>query len=239
MWARRRCATRRSRARSQGRCRRVVQRELALAGEQRRPPAGARGQLDDPAADRQPVQPSTGRGRSPRATRRRGSRRGHSGPGAGTSRRTRSRVLRSRRPCRPSRPERRGKRAGASRATASRPRGASAAVAAVPRPARRAALRQGLAEPEAQELVVAGLARRSRGRAAPSPRGRPGPTGVRRPAPQARERRTERHRAGGPAHATGTGVQLPGGAMSTNAAGSMISARSSIPSMTRGPGRLK
>ena len=36
-----------------------------------------------------------------------------------------------------------------------------------------------------------------------------------------------------------TGVHDPNGAMSTNASGSKISARSSIPSMTRGPGRLK
>ena len=44
----------------EGRRRRVVQRQLALRGEQRRPPAGAGRQLDDPAADRQPVQPATG-----------------------------------------------------------------------------------------------------------------------------------------------------------------------------------
>ena len=36
-----------------------------------------------------------------------------------------------------------------------------------------------------------------------------------------------------------TGVQLPGGPLSTNASGSKISARSSMPSNTRGPGRLK
>ena len=38
----------------------VVQRELALRGQERRPPAGAGGQLDDLAADRQAVEPAPG-----------------------------------------------------------------------------------------------------------------------------------------------------------------------------------
>ena len=39
---------------------RVIQRELTLVGQQRRPPAGARRQVDDLAADGQRIEPSSG-----------------------------------------------------------------------------------------------------------------------------------------------------------------------------------
>ena len=42
------------------RARRVIERQLALAGQQRRPPAGPGGQLDDLAVDRQGVEPAPG-----------------------------------------------------------------------------------------------------------------------------------------------------------------------------------
>ena len=45
--------------------------------------------------------------------------------------------------------------------------------------------------------------------------------------------------ASGPALDQLSGVQLPGGEVSTKPSGSKISASISIPSITRGPGRLK
>ena len=101
-------------------------------------------------------------------------------------------------------------------------------------PGRRRPLGQRLAQAEAKEPVVAGLADAVRAELRPALQVVRRSDRVGRAAPQARERREERQ--GQP---TGTGVQPPGGAMSTNPAGSMISARSSIPSMTRGPGREK
>ena len=54
------CATRRSRARSSGAAVAVVERQLALRGEERRPPAGPGRELDDLAPDRELVEPAPG-----------------------------------------------------------------------------------------------------------------------------------------------------------------------------------
>ena len=80
--------------------------------------------------------------------------------------------------------------------------------------------------------------RRSPSRAAPSPPGRPVRGRCAPAAPQAGEGRRKGMR-GRPAQSTGTGVQRPAGRRRRSAAGSNISASSSMPSMTRGPGRLK
>ena len=96
---------------------------------------------------------------------------------------------------------------------------------------------QRLVQPEPQEPVVAGLADAVGTELRPALEVVRAAARVGGPAPQAVEGRAERHgvaRPYGP-----TGVHDPSGAMSTNASGSKISASSSIPSMTRGPGRLK
>ena len=75
--------------------------------------------------------------------------------------------------------------------------------------------------------------------AAPSPRGRPAPRVVqRRAAPQAVEAwRGTATRAGRRHRVSRCGPTCPGGDMPSNAAGSISSASTSMPSMTRGPGR--
>ena len=77
---------------------RVVDRQLALAGEQRRPPAGAGRELDDLPRNRQTRRASGQRRRARRSRPCRGSGHERSGRGAGTSRRIRARGPRSTRP---------------------------------------------------------------------------------------------------------------------------------------------
>ena len=60
-WARRPWASEALASALEGGRRRVGAPQLALAREQRRPPAGAGGELDDPAAHRQAVEPAAGR----------------------------------------------------------------------------------------------------------------------------------------------------------------------------------
>ena len=149
--ARRRCATRRSRARSSGRGGPVVERQLALRGEERRPPAGPGRELDDLAADRERVEPAPGGielgvpgGVVDRA-------RARSGRGAGTSRRTRAPGPRSRRAWSASTS---GSAVGGGRVAGAASAAGRRDGSARPRPA----LGQRLAQPEPQEAVVAGLA---------------------------------------------------------------------------------
>ncbi len=215
----------------QGRLRGVVGVQLALRGEERRPPAGPGRQLDDLAVQGQPVEPG-----------RRGVQLHLPGQVVdGAVRVTPAAqvpvvVLAGARPVVGHQLGLgRGLRCGASRARVSgRRRGPGGG---------RRALLQGAAEPEAEERVLTRLPEAVRA----EPRARLEVAGIPRlpgpPAPEAVEGpwRTSRPvrppGPGCPGHWTGT--QLPAGARSTNAAGSKISARSSIPSMTRGPGRLK
>jgi len=104
-------------------------------------------------------------------------------------------------------------------------------------PSRGPALGQRLAQPEPEEAVVAGLADAIRTELSPPLQIVWAAARIRGAAPQAIERRAKGHRIVSPYGPTG--VQEPSGAMSTNASGSKISASSSMPSITRGPGRLK
>ena len=115
--------------------------------------------------------------------------------------------------------------------------GAAASATAVAASTGRPALGQRLAQPETQEAVVTGLADAVRTELRPALEVVRAAARMRGPAPQAIERRAKRHRLASPYGPTG--VHEPSGAMSTNASGSKISASSSMPSMTRGPGRLK
>ena len=153
-WARRPCATSRSRARSSAAGDASYSDSSPLRCQERRPPAGPGGELDDLAGHRQGVEPAPGGvelGVPGRVVDRR---RARTGRGAGTSRRTRGRAPRSRRPSR-----RRGRRRAAvavrcpSRHGSRPPRPGASSSAPLRRP-----LRQGLAQPEPQESVVAGLA---------------------------------------------------------------------------------
>ena len=240
-WARRPWATSRSRARSSGASARVVERQLALRGEERRPPAGARGELDDLAADRQAVEPAAGgvELRVPGRVVDRAARvaaaaqvpvvvLGGAGLVVGDHRRRRRSDARAGRRV----GGRRGRRSPARWRAGSRPPPHGAA-------SRRAALGQRLAQPEPQELVVAGPAE--------AVRAEPGPAleVVGRRVRPARGRTTGSRsvaRNGTADRGPSRSVErrpAAGGAISTNASGSKISASISIPSMTRGPGREK
>ncbi len=221
--------------------RRVVERELALRGEQWRPPAGPGGELDDVAVDRQVVEPATrdvelgvpggivdGPARIAAAAQVPvvvfgcprlvvGEHLGVDVSRGGRRRRGRHDGRGRRRGC--------GRRDGHSRGDR---RCGSAS-------ARGAPLGQRLVQPEAEEPVVARLADAIGAELRPAFEIVGTAADVGGPAPQAVEGRAKRHdRTYGP-----TGVQEPSGAMSTNAPGSKISASSSIPSITLGPGRLK
>ena len=246
-----------------GRCP-VVERQLALVGEQRRPPAGAGGELDDLAVDRQGVQPAPGRIElgvpggvvdgaalvsaaaqvpvvvfrgarlvvgehlgvgwvvSAGPLRRRAARAAASAGAAADVRHPRSRP-RPARTCAPARhgpareqpPRRRARSApgaggtGGSRCRRPCPRTIEQSCA---QPSRSSGPRHVYASPHHRQAKVArnGIYAARRGRLV---------HGVRD-------------------HGS-TGVHDPNGATSTKASGSKISARSSMPSMTRGPGRLK
>ena len=103
---------------------------------------------------------------------------------------------------------------------------------------RRTAFCQRLPQPPAEEAVVASLADAIGTELRPAFEIVRPAAGVRGPAPQTVERGAERHGLSVATYGP-TGVQDPNGAISTNASGSKISASSSMPSMTRGPGRLK
>ena len=142
-WARSPCATRRSRASSSGASARVVDPQLALLGEERRPPAGAR-----PPARRSARRREAGRA-SGRRRRARPSRRRH-GSGRAVPAAAEVPVVVS---------AGAGVVVGAHLAHPVRSRPAAPAVAARhgrARPARRAVERR--PKPEPQERVVAGLA---------------------------------------------------------------------------------
>ena len=215
----------------------VVQRELALRGEERRPPAGPGGQFDDLARDGERIEPATGDvelgvpGRVVDGTafvsataeipvvvfgRARLVIGEHLGVDVGV----------------------RGGRGGASqrRDQGRAGRGAASVRPGPPsRPPARSPLGQRLAQSEPQEPVLAGLADALGAELRPALEVIGPAADMARPAPQAFERRPKRHR---PTYGP-TGVHDPIGAMSTNASGSKISASSSMPSKTRGPGRLK
>ena len=212
--------------------------ELALVGDQRREEPDARGRLLDPAGERLVVEPArddvelglprrvvegaarelaaaqepvVGEGRRRRCRQRRRARRG-GGPGG-------CRLCRRRRPSRRSRRspvvDRRRRRARR----------------------RRARLDRG-AQPDAQERVRARLAEAGRAQL------RPALEVVRRRASSRACRTTGSRRWRGTATRAWTAgtrqstrAQVSGGDMPSNAAGSISSASTSMPSMTRGPGR--
>ncbi len=174
----------------------VVERQLALRGEERRPPAGPRRELDDLAADRAARRASDPPRRARRSRRRRGSGRARSGRDAGTSRRTRAPGPRSRRACRRRRRRRRPAGSAARRRLGLAGRGLGHGRA--PRSAGGSALGQRLAQPEAEEAVVTGLADAVRAELRPALEVVRAAARVGRPAPQAVERRAEGHRLASP-----------------------------------------
>ena len=195
--------------RSSGSVDRVVQPQLALLRQERRPPAGPGRQLDDLAADRQRIQPER---RSVEVALEDGAR-------SSGGRRHRRRTRRTRERARRSRPS----------AHRRRPQSLAVAAARAPEP---------LVQPEAQELVVLRPARRSRDTGAPSPPGRRRARRCGRPHHRqlncARSDLSRHARAPGPAEATRRPAPRRG-----SCPGSKSSASRAMPSTTRGPGRLK
>ncbi len=217
------CATRRSRARSSGACRPVVERQLALRGEERRPPAGPGRELDDLAPDRELVEPAPGDielgvpgrvvdGSALVATAAqvpvvvfRGSRLvvgEHGRVDVGGD----------------------GGCAAARRLPSLLPPAAPRSVSAWRNRNRRNPLSPALPTQSGQSCA--------------QPSRSSGPRQV-CAAPHHRQSNVARNGTGSRRPYGPTGVHEPSGAMSTNASGSKISASSSMPSMTRGPGRLK
>ncbi len=211
---------------------RVVDRQLALRREERRPPTSSSGELDDLAADRQAIEPRSctvelrvpGRvvdrpagvaaaAQVPIVV--------FAGPGLVVGDHLRVDV------------DVRGGGAGRRAGLAEWRRRDLRLGAARGRPGR-----QRIAQPEPEERVVACPAEAVRAEPRPALQVIGRARRPLRPAPQAIERR--RRTPDGSGHLRhSSGVQLPGGDVSMKVSGSKISASVSMPSRTRGPGREK